>query len=77
MQVYGNGFIVKFMQARARGASHEELTQLKWATQKEMRQRSPDPRPDASRSLASDVVDIGHARRDRARLEAEWQSALD
>jgi hypothetical protein len=62
--IFATGALRKFMNARARGASRQELAQLSAAAMAEQTTRPLPRRPDGG------VVDL-----DRARLERSWESA--
>jgi hypothetical protein len=86
-KIFASGALAKFLYARDRGASHQELTRLKSVAEAEVppsragskRRDGAGPKigvSDTAVSHRSNVLDfINRAKFDRARLEVEWQSA--
>jgi hypothetical protein len=85
--IFATGALRKFMDARERGASREELTRLSKAAMAEQEKSRvrPSTRPappsgpsktEAAVSHRSNVLEfIDRAKFDRSRLEREWESA--
>jgi len=86
-KIFASGALAKFLDARDRGASREELMRLSKAAlaEQEKSRAKPSTRPappvkpsktDSPGSHRSNVLEfLDRAKFDHARLEREWQSA--
>ena len=86
-KIFATGSLAKFLDARDRGASRQELMRLSKAAMAEAESSRAEPstrsappvkpsKTDAPVSHRSNVLEfIDRAKFDRARLEREWQSA--